>query len=500
MEKLISYNNNYSDYLSDESRTEGKCDYISFPENEEDIKDIISALSKINLPVTVQGGMTGITGGAVPQKGAVLNLSKMNKMGSVTEKDSCATLTCEPGVLLSEIRNKIKNSGYFFPNDPTETSASIGGMAACNASGALSYEYKSIRPWISGLKIILSDGDTLTLNRGEHFAQNFNFSLTTDQGNEISGTLPNIHYVDIKSAAGYYIRPNMDLIDLFIGMEGTFGIISSITIKLIPKRKSVTGIVVFFPNEESALTFVRNIRGENEFPNIGASAIEFFSGNALDLVNRMKTERDMFSELNTIKEEYRSAVYIEFQKNTEDETDKAIENLYEILENMEISDEDTWCASDEKELAVLKLFRHAIPESVNTLIGEIKRTDPNITKLSTDMSVPNAYLEFVFDLYNSSLKKAGLDYVIFGHIGNNHLHVNIIPNSEEEYRKGKELYREWAKKIVSVGGSVSAEHGIGKIKKDFFNIMFSQKEIEEMKNLKKLFDKNNILNIGNIFD
>lgn len=497
---MKEFNETYSDYLSDESKTSGKCEYISFPNSEKDIYNILDISKEKDLPITIQGGLTGITGGSVPYNGIILNLSKLKKIGEIKEYKDYATLTCEAGVLLSEIRENIKNTKYFFPNDPTETSASIGGMVSCNSSGALSYSYKSIRDWIVGLKIILSNGETIIINRGKNFANNLDFSLRTEEGTLINGKLPNIHYVDIKSAAGYYIRPNMDLIDLFIGMEGTLGIISEITIKLIEKKDFITGIVIFFPSEKASIDFVHNIRGENSFGNLNANAIEFFNENSLNLVNKMKQEREMFGELNTIKDEYKSAIYIEFQRNAEEETNQAIEDLYNILGSMNISDEDTWCAFDEKELSILKLFRHAIPESVNTLIGEIKRNNPSITKLSTDMSVPNSVLDYALNMYNADLEKAGLNYVIFGHIGNNHLHVNIIPHNEEEYHIGKELYTKWAKDLVSKGGSVSAEHGIGKIKKDLFKIMFNEKEIEEMRKLKNTFDKENIINVGNLFD
>lgn len=499
MKNMTEYSDIYKDYISDESKTEGKCSFIAFPESEEDILSILSAAKEKSLSVTVQGGLTGITGGAVPSEGLVLNLSRYKKISELKETGDYAFLTVAPGCLLSEVREYLKNTDYFFPNDPTETSASIGGMVSCNSSGALSYSYRSIRNWIEELKIILPDCDTVTLTRGENFAKNYDFSITTDQGNIIKGTLPKIHYSETKSASGYYIRPDMDLTDIFIGMEGTLGIISSVTLRLIHKKPSVTGIAIFFPEEKKAVDFVKSARGEKEFPSLNADAIEFFDCNSLSLANRMKREREMFPELSQIKDEYKASVYIEFQRNTEEETETAIENLYNILDSMNISDEDTWCAFSEKEMSVLKLFRHAIPESVNTLIGEIKRKEPKITKLSTDMSVPDEYLSFIFDLYKTDLKTSGLDYVIFGHIGNNHLHVNIIPKNAEEYSKGKELYKKWAKEAVAKGGAVSAEHGIGKIKKEFLKIMFSQEEIEDMKNFRNLFDKKNILNQGNLF-
>ena len=147
----------------------------------------------------------------------------------------------------------------------------------------------------------------------------------------------------------------------------------------------------------------------------------------------------------------------------------------------------------------MKKFRHAIPESINMLIGEHKKAIPELTKLGTDMSVPDGRLEEVMRMYHDGLAAAGLDYVIFGHIGNNHVHVNILPRSMEEYEMGRALYLEWARQIVAMGGSVSAEHGIGKIKTEFLKLMFGDEGIQRMRQVKELFDPAGLLNRGNLF-
>ena len=132
-------------------------------------------------------------------------------------------------------------------------------------------------------------------------------------------------------------------------------------------------------------------------------------------------------------------------------------------------------------------------------IDEVKKSDSRITKLGTDMSVPDEKLKEVMKLYNEDIEKNNLNAVIFGHVGNNHLHVNIIPGNMEEYEKGKELFMSWAEKIAAMGGAVSAEHGVGKLKVPFLQLMYSREQLNEMRRIKMLFDPQQLLNRGTIF-
>ena len=135
-------------------------------------------------------------------------------------------------------------------------------------------------------------------------------------------------------------------------------------------------------------------------------------------------------------------------------------------------EENNWIASTPQLMECMKLFRHAVPEAVNLIIDQRRRKDPKITKLGTDMAVPDDKLEEVMKMYKSDLVEHGFESVMFGHIGDNHIHVNILPRTMEEYYKGKELYAKWADKVLEVGGTVSAEHGIGKLKIDFLEMMY----------------------------
>jgi D-lactate dehydrogenase (cytochrome) len=466
----------FEEYLRDESRRSGSAEQIVLAKSEEDIRRALQSSANI----TIQGARTGIAAGAVPEGGLILNLSRMKQIGEIEGE----RLIVQPGALLSEIRGKTDAANLFFPPDPTETSASIGGMLACNASGAMSYHYGSTRNWVHALRVMLATGDTLRIERGQK-ATGFAFSLTTEQGREISGNLPEFNMPDVKSAAGYYIKPDMDLVDLFIGMEGTLGVIIEVELKLLPAPKFQQALCAFFPSEESALQFVRFLR-----ENLNPVAIEFFDHNALELLRHADMDLpDLPAHLHT-------AIYFEFHHDAEEDVMIAAEKMIELG----AGEDDCWIADTPREIEIHKAFRHATPEAVNLLIDQRKKECPELTKLGTDMSVPDDCLEKVMQLYRSDLAAAGLEYVIFGHIGNNHVHVNILPRSMDELAQGKELYLKWAEQVVAMGGSVSAEHGIGKLKVPMLGKMFGAEGIAAMRSVKALFDPEGILNLGNLFN
>ena len=474
--EIKNLTDDFSDYLYDESRRVGYAEGIAFPRSAQEVCEIV----KLHDRITIQGGRTGITGGCVPEGGLILNLSRMNAIGEIKGD----RMTVQPGALLVDVYAAVESSGVFFPPDPTETTASIGGMVATNASGARSFLYGSVRNWIQALVVVLANGEVVHLERGEHTANGFDFKFGS-----IKGRLPEIPHLlkcgIVKSAAGYFVKPDMDLVDLFIGAEGTLGVVAEITIKLLPEPEEINCLTAFFASEEEVLEFVRFLRAGSTPP---PTAIEFFDARSLELLRRMKSENAAFADLPELKPEFHTAIYFEFDC---DVPDAVVEKAEEAI--------DCWFAEGEHEIETLKNFRHAVPEAVNMLIGERKRTIPELTKLGTDMSVPDDQLEAVMRMYHEGLEEAGLEYVIFGHIGNNHVHVNIIPRSMEEYKKGKTLYLDWARQVVAMGGSVSAEHGIGKNKTEFLKLMHGGDGIREMQKLKYLFDPAGLLNPGNLF-
>lgn len=515
------------DYLRDESRRIGKAEAICFPTSEQETIEALAYARDHQLKVTVQGSRTGITAGAVPSSGLIINLSKMNRITGLRKDQDAGSfyITVQPGVILADLKKALASKQFdttgwsseslhaledlrtanpwTFTADPTETTASIGGMVACNASGARSYHFGPVRPYVSALRVALAGGDLLVLRRGTYYATEYNFKLTTElTGRTISGTLPQYSQPKIKSAAGYYINKNMDMIDLFIGSEGTLGIATSIELQLQPSAGATWDLVAFFPNEASAIKFVHGLRGDSqEGPSVAKpTAIEFFDHHTLDLLRQHQANLGSTAIWPTIAPQFHSAIYVEYQGDTEDILSEAVTSLIALLEECGGSEANTWIATEEKEREKLLAFRHAVPEAVNSLIDERRKTTPELTKLGTDMAVPDNRLGDVLLLYHQTLDTSGLEYVMFGHIGDNHIHVNILPKTTADYNRGKEIYFQWADAVVKMGGTISAEHGIGKLKTAMLRRMYGDKTVAEMKALRAIFDPGCLVNPGNLFD
>ena len=519
MHSAIQSTAGLEEFLRDESRTVGFAETISFPKTEEDIIQTVREEISLGHRVTVQGGRTGLAAAAVPHGGHVLNVSRMNRiLGMRQDADGTFFVTVEPGCVLAELKKALASRkipvkdfdsaslsawkafsaapAQQFPPDPTETSATIGGMVACNASGAKSYLYGPTRRWVEALRVVLPDGDVLSLRRGLVHADGRTLTLTAESGRKTVLSLPAVTMPRTKNASGYYIDDNMDAVDLFIGSDGTLGVVSLIELRLCPEPAVMWGVTCFFDSEEKVVRFVNETR--NSVKNL--ASLEYFDGGALELLRQQRATAAAFARLPEIADDAHCAVYTEIHCRTEAEAYEGLFAIGDILCRCGGDGDRTWVARTAQDRDRLYFFRHATPESVNMRIDRRKKEYPDITKLGSDMSVPDEKLGDVLDLYRRTLADAGLEYVKFGHIGNNHLHVNILPRDMDEYRRGKELFRAWAAEVTAMGGAVSAEHGVGKLKASFLEIMYGREVIAGMAALKRVFDPQGLLGTGNLFD
>lgn len=518
MADIRQFSDEYEEYRRDESRTVGEADSISFPTSEDDVRAILAELHAAGTPVTVQGARTGLAAGAVPLGGHVMSLTRMNRyLGMRRDEDGVFHLAMEPGVVLSELRKHLaaKSLAYdgwdaeslealaafeaageqFFPTDPTEASACMGGIVACNASGARSYRYGPVRPHVTGLHVALADGDLLVLRRGKKFADGRKLALTTESGRELMLDLPTYEMPRTKNASGYFVADGMDAIDLFIGACGTLGVITQIEVALMPAPAVVWGVSCFFASEDSALGFTEKVR-----PALSrAAAVEYFDEGALNILRRQREASTAFSALPKLSDNAAVCVYVELDCEDEEQATAELYRLGDVLASAGGDESATWVARTEVDRENLIFFRHAVPESVNMLIDERRRTDPTITKLGSDMSVPDERLRDVFALYRRTLAEAGLESAAWGHIGNNHIHVNVLPHDAADYRAGGELFSGWAAEVSRMGGAVSAEHGVGKIKAGFLRTMYGPGHIAESARLKAELDSKGQLGRGNLF-
>lgn len=518
MAQIRPFSDEYEEYRRDESRTCGEADSISFPASEQEVRDVLAEFHADGVPVTVQGARTGLAAGAVPHGGHVMSLGRMNRyLGMRQGDDDTFYLSMEPGVVLSELRKNLASKSLahdgwddaslaslaafesapeqFFPTDPTEASACMGGIVACNASGARSYKYGPARPHVTALHVALADGDLLVLRRGERFADGRTLRLVTESGRELELDLPTYQMPRTKNASGYYAADGMDAIDLFIGACGTLGVITRIEVALMPAPAVVWGVSCFFATEEAALDFT-----EKAHPALAcATAIEFFDAGALDILRRQREQSTAFSALPKLADDAAVCVYVELDCESEEQATEQLYRLGDVLTEAGGDESSTWVARTEVDRERLIFFRHAVPESVNMLIDQRRRTDPTITKLGSDMSVPDERLHDVFALYRRTLAEAGLESAAWGHIGNNHIHVNVLPRDAADFRAGGELFAGWAAEATRMGGAVSAEHGVGKIKAGFLATMYGPDHIAESARLKAELDPKGQLGRGNLF-
>ncbi|MHA1303994.1 MAG: FAD-binding oxidoreductase [Candidatus Heimdallarchaeaceae archaeon] len=510
----------YPNYLVDESRISGgHARWLFFPENENEVSTIVRKMNEEKTPITVSAARTGIVGSAVPLKGgAIISLEHMNKMIGIgyDEETQKWYIRAQPNLTLNEINEIVKlkkfndNQSipieknwvekfkeaptYYYPIDPTEMSAALGGTIAANASGAHSFKYGATRAWVKRLRVVIDTGEVLDIPRGKYKAKDGIFIVKTAD-KEITIKVPTYTMPKAKNAAGLYAKPDMDLIDLFIGSEGIFGIITEAEMWLKEYTSHISN-VAFFEDEKHALKFVKKLRKNGLF---APEFIEYFDDNALTLLRNKQREDPKFVNMPDLSEKIKAAISFDIPYE-EEKLEEIFIEVGKMLENCDSSLENTWCGYEERERARFKHFRHAVPEIVNNIIAERKKKYPKIHKLGTDMSVEDEYLEDIMSFYHKALNEAGLEYVIWGHIGDNHVHVNILPRNMEDLELGKQLYKKFAKKAVEYGGSVSAEHGIGKIKHEYLEIMYGKEGIDQMRAVKLALDPDCIFNPGNIFE
>jgi D-lactate dehydrogenase (cytochrome) len=298
-----------------------------------------------------------------------------------------------------------------------------------------------------------------------------------------------------KNTAGFYAAPRMDLIDLFVGSEGCFGVITEVTAALL-KREEKISMVQFLGSDEQAIELVNTLRNDER---IQLDFLEFYSGNALNLLRLRQVQDPKSVDMPPIPKRAGAALFFEFSfEAMADNLDYGL--LKEAINSCGASISDSWAAYENRELQRLKDFRHILPETINAIIAERKKQYPELHKLGTDLAVPDERLRDIWQIYGEGLEAADLEWVAFGHIGNNHIHVNILPRNDGELKKGLALYEHFAAKAVEFGGTVSAEHGIGKMKIKFLELMYSSDHLKEMQAIKFALDPGCLLNPGNIFD
>ncbi|HOK57227.1 MAG TPA: FAD-binding oxidoreductase [bacterium] len=457
-------------YLEDSSNfRKGKADKVYIPETENEIFEILEICRKERVPITVSGGGTGTVAGRIPVSGYIISTESFNKIIDINKEKKIATL--QAGVIVDNFLKEIEKEGLFYPPFPTERTAFIGGNVSTNASGEYSFKFGPTRKYVKRIKMVLTSCDIIEIKRGEIFEKDgfIDYGI-------FKVPLPSYRTPDVKCSAGYYSKDGMDGIDLIIGSEGTLGIITEVDVSLIENLPPRFIMILFLKDEENIPEIVREIKERKD--ELEIFSFEFFDKKSLLFLK---------DDFNFIPEDT-CAIYIEATNDTE-----KMEKWIEIAEKIGVL--DTVIGEDITNYKKLIDFRHKLPENVNAYFKKI-----GSIKIAVDAAVPEDKFENFYRFYRKIMEEnKDIHTILFGHIGENHLHFNLFPVDEKQKERAYKIYEESVKKAVYLGGTGFAEHGIGKLKHKYLEIMYGRDGILDMVKIKKIFDPYCILGLDNIF-
>ena len=432
----------YAQDATNVRKIESLPDAVVFVQTVEEVQSVIRIANKYRIPVICRGAGTNVVGACVVQHGGIiLNFSKMNKIIEINKENMTAVV--EPGVVLGDLQKKVEKLGLFYPPDPSNLAVStIGGSIAQSSGGAKSFKYGTTKDYIIDLKVVMADGQVLQTG---------------------SNT--------IKNATGY------NLGSLFVGSEGTLGIVVEATLKLIPKPESQKVIMAYFDTVKDAVHAVNSIIEQRIFP----ATIDFMDKNAIQTVEKfyptgLLTDKD-------------AALVIEIDgfKSAIKYQEKVIIKILDISKASAIQ-----VSHNDKEYEKIWTARRSS-------MGACAKLKPNVT--TDDVIVPRENLEKLVLGIREICKKYRLDVCMVGHVGDGSVHPQIPINykDEDEYNRYKQEKSEIYDLTARLGGILSGEHGIGSEKRAHIHKVINAAALDYMRKIKRIFDPNNILNPYKIF-
>jgi D-lactate dehydrogenase (cytochrome) len=488
---------------------------VAFPRTEADVAALLLAHPRL-LPI---GAQSSLTGGATPFGDLLVSTARMNRVLGVTG----GRATVEAGVPLTALEEAARRAAATYPPRPTFAGAFAGGSVATNAAGAATFKYGSTREWVEALTVVLANGEVLDLERGECTASDRGFLIQT-AGGDIRVPVPGYTMPPVtKRSAGYFAKPGMDLIDLFIGSEGTLGVVTRVTFRLLSPAPAVALALLMCPSEAAALATADDLRREsiatwrsaNPF-GIDVCAIEHLDRRSLSVVQ----ESGALASLNVTPPQGTAVallVQLELPPATRAETayeqiasalmpdsiDSALARFCRLLDRHGLTDSTEFAApGDERRAAALLAFREAVPASVNRLVGEAKRTiDSRIEKTAADMVVPFERFGAMMEIYRQGFESRGLDYAVWGHLSDGNVHPNVLPRSYDDVVRGKAAILEFGEAVARLGGCPLAEHGVGRnpVKQALLRQLYGEAGVDEMRAVKRALDPGWKLAPGVIF-
>ena len=491
-------------YLSDAAHFPGgHAAGIAIPRALGEIPGIVRNAATL-LPV---GAQSSLTGGATPMGEVVLSTEKLTR---VIEAGS-ARIRVEAGVPVAVIQDTLVSHDAWFPPAPTFTGALAGGIVATNAAGAATFRHGPVRPWVEALTVVLSDGSELSLHRGEHKARGRRLTVPMARG-DVEVTVPSYQMPGVvKRSAGYHAEPDMDLVDLFVGSEGTLGVITTVTFRVLSPVPTRAMALVPCRSERNAIALVADLRNEPAVAAIehmdrrclqilredGADRrydVRFPQGTALALLVQLElppgtSEADAFTQIE--------------RSLAPGGDDSALGRVCRLLNAHRVFD-DTEMAlpGNVRRAGQLLAVREAVPAGVNQRVGRAQQEiDPRIAKTAADMIVPFDRFAEMMAIYRDGYASRGLDVAVWGHISDGNVHPNVLPRSYADVERGKEAILHFGREVARLGGCPLAEHGVGRnpTKQALLRGLYGENGIEEMRAVKRALDPGGKLAPGVIF-
>jgi D-lactate dehydrogenase (cytochrome) len=476
-------------------------DRVYAPASSAEAEAVVALAAATSTPLTLSGARTGISGGAVPMVGGWL-LSTARLQGFEVRRDKgyggSPYVIVGSGLSLSQLKHNLDicepdSDGvrWHYPVDPTEWSASVGGTLATNASGGRSYFYGPTARWVRALEVVFADGTRTWIRRGEVQAAAGGV-LRWPKGPADGVSLPNLRPPEVKCVAGYDAGADGDLVDLLVGSEGTLALIVGAELQLAPVPPHVLSMVCFLPDGVDGLDVVTAIRID---PDLEPMTMEYLDSASLNLLREERVQGGE-GRIPELPSDAGSALFLEFPFASEEAMDEGVLALEAHLAAAGASLEATWAGQEAADQRRMRALRHAVPEAVNARISRLRATCPGIHKVGTDLAVPHRSARAMADAYARVREASGVSSVLFGHAAENHLHLNFLPRTLDELEEAKARHFELARVAVSLGGSVTAEHGIGRLKRALVSIQFGEEGVAEMRRIKRAMDPAGILNPG----
>ena len=478
-----------SGYAADSSNLPARAEALARPEDEREAAAVLRAARAAKIPVTLSGGRSNLTGSATAEGGIVLSTASFREpVIRIDENDR--EVTAPVNVILEDLREQVlKETGnrLYYPVDPTSRGdAWVGGTIACNASGFIPGEIGATREWVEALDVLLPDGTRISTRRGRHVSENGRFILI-DNGRETVWPVPTYPRPTIKNASGPYSSPDgrIDLIDMFIGSEGIFGLVTGCTLKLATCPETYLDLFFSLPDENRALAFYQYL--DRVLPgNLSSlSAFEYFGVNSR---NYMDHRERLFFKDNQV------AIYLQIPTTAAELKTQTELWFNRILEaGCDIEAEAVILLDTPPKRRLFMEARHSMPANALEIIQRYR----TYTIMTDALVPPAAFAEFL-DFIHTRLQQEKIDYLSFGHLGDCHLHFTLLPR-RETLESAARLYDQIIAKAVELGGVYSGEHGTGKRKRKDFLVLYDENAIGQLKNCKAAVDPDLLLNRGNIF-